>query len=310
MRPSSAMLLLVVLSAAPVGAQELSPDVKARLFAPTEQMRLASRIVRIPMRGTDHAGNAKCPYFRVYVNGQGPFTFLFDTGASYTLVSSKVVEAARLPIVVDRTRRDVVRIDRLQVGGVTINDLWAIEDDDFGVDGIIGFRTLGAVNLLFDFSRRELRVSQGRIPMGRSFVLPYESPFNVPTIPVRIGTRNVPILIDTGDDAYGLEVRSTELGDAAVERPPIPAGTVLNGAVKQATSLVTLRDPVVLGPVTARSATIAVNDDLPVGDFGFDALRQFRFQIDPKRRLIEFEPLFRGSAFRLGVALPEKKPRH
>jgi hypothetical protein len=146
--------------------------------------------------------------------------------------------------------------------------------------------------------------------MGRSFALPYESPFNVPTIPVRIGSKVVPILIDTGDDAYGLEVRSTELGAAAVERPAIPGRTVMNGAAKQATSIVTLRDPVGLGPVRARAPTIAVNDDLPVGDFGFDALRQFRFQIDPKRRLIEFEPLFRGKEFRLRVAAPKMRARH
>jgi hypothetical protein len=310
MRLCPAALLLAMLSTAPAMAQELSPDVKARLFAPNARVQLASRIVRVPMRGTDRAGNAKCPYFQVYVNGQGPFTFLFDTGAAYTLVSSKVMQAAKPAIVVDRARRDVVRIDRLQIGGVTVKDLWAIHDDDFGVDGIIGFPTLGGLNVLFDFSRRELLVSQGRIPMRRSFALPYESPSNVPTIPVRIGTRIVPILIDTGDDAYGLEVRSTELGDAAVERPAVPGRPVMNGAVKQATSIVTLRDPVVLGPVTARSATIAVNDDLPVGDFGFDALRQFRFQIDPKRRLIEFEPLFRGKEFRLGVAAPKTKSRH
>jgi hypothetical protein len=254
------------------------------------------------MSGTDHAGNAKCPYFQVYVNGRGPFTFLFDTGAAYTTVSSKVVEAARTPVIVDRKRRDVVSLDRLQLGTVTLHDVWAIEDDSWGVDGIIGFPTLGNVNFMFDLSKRQLLVSKKRIPMGRSFALPFEAPFNVPTVPVQIGGRTVPILLDTGDDAFGFEVRSSELGYAAVERPPTAGPTVSNGATKQTTRTAVLKDPVRLGPVEAHHADIAINDDLPVGDFGVDVLKQFRFQIEPGKRQIEFEPLFAGKQFSTKVA--------
>src|SRR4051812_17850697 len=135
--------LAVLQPSAAASAQELSPEVHARLFDPTERVDLRASVVRIPMRGTDHAGNAKCPYFRVYVNGRGPFTFLLDTGAAYAVVSSRVTRAARLPVIVERTGRDVVRVDRLSLGGVTVRNLWAIEDDSFGVDGIIGFPTLG-----------------------------------------------------------------------------------------------------------------------------------------------------------------------
>jgi len=290
-------------------AQDLLPEVRARLFAPSQKVQVASPIVRVPMRGTDHSGNAKCPYFQVYVNGRGPFTFLYDTGASYAVVGTRVLEAARLPVLVDRSRRDVVKLDRLKLGGVTVLDVLAIHDDDFGVDGIIGFPTLGSANVLFDHARRELLVSHKRIPMRRSVALRYQSPFNVPTVQVTIGKRAVPILIDTGDDAYGLEIRSSELGAAALVRPPVPAGMVMNGAVKQPISIATLVDPVVLGPWRAARAEIAINDSLPVGDFGFDMLKQFRFQIDPKQKVIEFEPLFRGNRFILSVEPESRKLR-
>ena len=67
------------------------------------------------MRGEDRNGFYECPYFQVYVNGKGPFTFLFDTGSSYTLVSDRVVEAARPAVAFDRGgERDVVRLESVE----------------------------------------------------------------------------------------------------------------------------------------------------------------------------------------------------
>lgn len=300
-----AVFVALILSPAivhPQASRELTAEEKARLFAPTADVRLSASVARIPMRGTDHAGNRKCPYFQVYVNGRGPFTFLYDTGAAYLIVSSKVAEAAKAKVAIDRGgHRDVVGLERLSLAGVEVRDVWAIRDDNWGVDGVIGFPTFGDKSVLFDFSRREILVSRKPMRMRGGFSVPYGAPLNVPTVPVRIGARTVPILLDTGDDAYGLEIRSSELGDAAIEHPPTPAGKVMNGAIAQQTATTTLRDSIVLGPVEARHAAVAINDDLPVGDFGYDMLRQFRFQIDPKRRRVTFQPLFRGRVFSLSV---------
>ena len=290
-------LLISVSACTAAQAQELSPYMHARLFAPTARVELVNRVVRVPMRGTDHTGAGKCPYFQVYVNGRGPFTFLFDTGASYSVVSSKVAAAAGATVLIHRIRRDVVTLGELRLGGITLHDVVAIEDDNWGVDGIIGFATLGDLNVLFDLSRRELRASKSPIPMRRSFSVGYDAVFNVPTVPVQIGGRTVPLLLDTGDDAFGLELRSPELGDAALEGPPVAGPAVVNGATAQQTRRAVLKDPVKLGPVEAVHAPIAINDDLPVGDFGVAVLKQFRFQIEPGRHRVEFEPLFEGGRF-------------
>jgi hypothetical protein len=278
--------------------QELPPDVRAKLFVPTAVLTVPQDVVRIPMLGTDLQGNYKCPYFRVFVNGKGPFTFLYDSGAGYSLVSSRVAKAAGTPVLFDRHgHRDIVRISRLDVGTVSLHDLWVINDDTFGVDGILGANAFGTANLMFDLTKRELWVSKRRIDLPNTFEIPYGFEFNVPTVPVTIGSHIVPILIDTGDDAYGLELRRTELGDAAVQHPPVAAAKVMNGANSQQTAVTTLRDTVRLGPVESRNAVIAVNDDLPVGDFGYAVLRQFRFVFDPQSKTIRFQPQFDGRAF-------------
>lgn len=280
-------------------AQTLTPEVRAKIFAPTADVRLAKRTVRLALTRTDSRGYYKCPYLTVFVNGKGPFTFLYDTGAAYTVVSSKIVRAASTPVMFDRHgQRDVVLLSRLLVGGVALASIWAIHDDgNPGIDGILGAPAFGTASVLFDLAARELRVSRSRIDLPGSFELPYESPFNVPTVPVNIGSRKVPILIDTGDDAYGLELRPEELGNAAVEHPLVAAASVLNGTNVQATKTTIMADPISLGPTRSDHAVVAVNADLPVGDLGYDVLRQFRFVIDPQAKVVRFQPRFAGSRF-------------
>jgi hypothetical protein len=100
-----------------VAAAELPAAVKARLFERTRHVSFSSPVVRIAMRGTDHAGNRKCPYVQGYVNGKGPFTFLYDTGATYLIVSSKVAKTAAASMVFDRGgARDAVHVDNLSIG--------------------------------------------------------------------------------------------------------------------------------------------------------------------------------------------------
>lgn len=282
-------------------ARELTPEVREHLFRRTETVLLHGAAVEIPMQGTDRRGYYRCPYFQVFVNGRGPFTFLYDTGAAYTVLGNRVVEAAGTPVVFDREgHRDVVRVDALRVGGVTLQNVWAIHDDTFDVDGIIGFPAFGSMNVQFDFAARRLTVSRDRIALPGAFELPYVAPLNVPTVPVDIGGREIQLLIDTGDDAYGLELKEGELGTAPVEHPPAAAMSVRNGSNVQETKLTRLAVPLQLGKARAERAVVIVNDDLPVGDLGYEVLRQFRFAIDPGRGVVSFQPLFAGEQFKVG----------
>jgi hypothetical protein len=61
-----------------------------------------------------------------------------------------------------------------------------IHDDDFGVDGVIGYRSFGDLNMTFDLARRSLTLSRAPIGLRGAFELPCEMPLNVPTIPLVI----------------------------------------------------------------------------------------------------------------------------
>jgi predicted aspartyl protease len=279
-------------------ARDLTPEVREHVFRATETVLLQGATVRVPMQGTDRRGYYRCPYFQVFVNGHGPFTFLYDTGSSYTMVSRRVAAAARTPVVFDRAgHRDVVQLAEVRLGAVTLKDIWAIQDDTFDVDGILGFPAFGSMNVQIDLAARRLTLNRDHMTLAGGVELPYAAPQNVPTVPVVIGGRAVQLLIDTGDDAYALELKADELGSAAVEHPPLAAMGVRNGSDIQSTRLTTLVDPVRLGALHAERAVAVVNDDLPVGDLGYAVLRQFSVLIDPGHKTVTFKPLFAGDRF-------------
>jgi predicted aspartyl protease len=108
----------------------------------------------------------------VNVNGQGPFTFLLDTGASHTTVSSEIVDRLSLPAVAKVKvvtaagvqMRLVVRLEHMAIGSASAaglmpsvvppDELHAMES---GIDGVIGQDFLSAFNYTLDYRRQRLR---------------------------------------------------------------------------------------------------------------------------------------------------------
>jgi len=271
---------------------DLSPQQHDLLFGKPESVQLKKHVGRIALKGTDHRGFYKCPYMRVYINGSGPFTFLFDTGSGYTLISSNVIKAARISVVLNRGGyHDLLHVENLKVGDLEIKGLTAVRDDDFGADGVLGFKSFGDTNLVFKLQRHEALVSKAPVALPGSFTLPYQLFHNVPTVLVTVGTAEVATLIDTGDDAYGWEVRSEDLKGATLQHTPRPSESVLNGAKSSQTYVATLENPLQLGPLSIAHAVVGINDALPVPDFGVDFLTQFNIEFDPNRMTVTFQPL-------------------
>jgi len=298
---STSVLLTVLIALCGAGpSRELTPEQRALIHGKPRSVSARKGVARIPLEGTDHRGFYRCPYLRLYINGHGPYTFLFDTGASYTGVSSKVVESAHIPVTLDRGGyHDLLRLEKIKIGDLEIKDLIAVRDDDFGVDGVFGFRAFGDMSVIFELQGRRLVVSREPIALPGGFEVPFELALNIPTIPVTVGTAQVATLIDTGDDAYAWEVRSEDLKGAILAHPPSPADVVLNGARSSQTSVSTLASTVRLGPLAIEHAVVGINDALLVPDFGVDFLKDFNIEFDPKRMVVVFQPLASASGTKI-----------
>jgi hypothetical protein len=107
----------------------------------------------------------------IAINGQGPFTFLLDTGSSHTIVTDELADRLRLPL---RAKvpvstaggvqmQLVVGLEHTTIGNASVAGLLPsvvtvaqLRDIESGVDGVIGQDFLSAFNYTVDYRRSRL----------------------------------------------------------------------------------------------------------------------------------------------------------
>jgi predicted aspartyl protease len=111
----------------------------------------------------------------VLINGQGPFDFVLDTGATLTCIERTVAQRLELPSargavgygagIGGQGRVELVRIDSLRVGEAAAHDLVGCVLDlgslravGANVDGLLGLNVLREFHVSLDFRRNILRL--------------------------------------------------------------------------------------------------------------------------------------------------------
>jgi clan AA aspartic protease (TIGR02281 family) len=114
----------------------------------------------------------------VTINGQGPFTFVIDTGAGSTAVADTVAAQLALPArepllvhgITGAARTASVEVDRLQLGGIGFRRLRCpvISREQLGADGLLGLDVLGRFRLSFNIEQQAVGLSSPglRLVMG------------------------------------------------------------------------------------------------------------------------------------------------
>lgn len=111
----------------------------------------------------------------VTIGGQGPFSFVVDTGADRTVLSLEVAERLGLPrgkdvLVQGITGSEItptVLAPEITVGSIVLKglDLPVMPRDRLGVDGLLGVDALARRRLVMDFRARKLEI----IPASGAF---------------------------------------------------------------------------------------------------------------------------------------------
>jgi predicted aspartyl protease len=111
----------------------------------------------------------------VTINGDGPFQFVLDTGATLTCVERDVADRLQLPParravgygagVGGQGRVDLVRIDSLRIGETRVRgvvgcvlDLSSLRTVGADIDGLLGLNVLKEFHVSLDFQRGILRL--------------------------------------------------------------------------------------------------------------------------------------------------------
>jgi predicted aspartyl protease len=184
---SAAALMLHTADAGPVSIPPrvpiASPDrANVPLAEPPDHTPLTgTRIVPLPAAPAadlyaapttmDHIGRVIAP---VMINGQGPFRFVVDTGANYSVVTRDLArrlalapnsgDGVRLNGVTGAQQVPTVSIDKLEVGDLTRRNLNlpVLESVMSAADGILGMDEFEDMRLVVDFVRNRINISRSR----------------------------------------------------------------------------------------------------------------------------------------------------
>jgi len=114
----------------------------------------------------------------VTINGQGPFSFVIDTGAGSTAVADTVAARLALPAreplmvhgITSAAQTDSVQVDRLVLSGLGFRNLRCpvIPREQLGADGLLGLDVLGRFRLTFNIEHQSVFMSARgiRVLMG------------------------------------------------------------------------------------------------------------------------------------------------
>ncbi len=233
-------------------------------------------------------------YVQARVNGQGPFRFAVDTGASgLARADARLVSALKLPVHGTDTNSDgmkaaevdTVRFDTLQLGTLGRSGVEAITRDyrshsspEGAFDGILAREFFADGLLVIDYPARVLTFSRAQsLSPGDKGALAYQRAFRVP---VSIGTLRVEGNLDTGANV-GIVVPKS-LYDR-LDAGPLQAagrGQLANGAIE--TWRTTVHGPLRIGGLAISDMEARVSERYPELLVGAHALQQSVLVIDQR----------------------------
>ncbi|MCC6414773.1 MAG: aspartyl protease family protein [Opitutaceae bacterium] len=230
----------------------------------------------------------------------GPYHFLVDTGSSLTLVSPELAQRYRdenalpasappvrvrsangetvtLPTtVITRLKLGDAQFERVPVGVFDCGTLSA----HYGIkiDGVLGFSLFRDTRLTLDYPQSRLILAPARSALlVPGAVLPTQAGANLPIISVRLGDREIPVLVDSGSDAtLNLDPAGLTLRYRAEPRPVALVGTLTGDQTQTGTRL---EADLQIGPYSVPTPIVYLNDSL--SSLGGGLLRHFSVTFDP-----------------------------
>ena len=239
-------------------------------------------------------------YVSAYVNGKGPYRFVFDTGASGMGRADKRLAAElSLPILrqdlnsdgVNTSRIDIVAAESLRLGSTEKRRVELASRDynqhrkpgEAPVMGIIGRDFFHDQLLTIDYPKRRLTLGPGRLSKAERGVVSYGPSFTIPVC-VRSGCYDGEV--DTGS-SQSLVVTKSVLPRISASAP-IPAGSGTSANTVYKLYEMIMNEPVKVSGVTVQHQKVIYAE--PSADkinIGSDFLKDYVLTIDQRHKLLK-----------------------
>ena len=244
------------------------------------------------------------PAVEVMVNGQGPFLFAIDTGATdEARADSSLVERLGIKISGTDTHSDgsdkkiklgIVRLDSLSVGSVEFRNVKAATRDYNRpglphIDGLLTFDLFHDYLLTLDYPARRVRLERGELPaVDGGEILPLKRVHNHPAVELNIGGQKVVAEIDSGNVVHSFLFPSSVVEKLSLATKPVNIGkgkTITNEfEIMEAQ----LKNNIRLGKYEFTQPLISFPAPFPFADIGSKFLNQFVITFDQKNNRIRF----------------------
>jgi Aspartyl protease len=245
------------------------------------------------------------PAVDVMVNGQGPFLFAIDTGATDDArVDSSLVERLGLRVSgTDRvgdgsnapTRRvGTVRLDSLSLGTLTFHHVKA-STRDFNtlglphIDGLLTFDLFRDLLLTLDYPAERVRLEHGELPApdGKGN-LQLKRVHGHPAVDITIGSERATAELDSGNVGEGFLFPGPLVERLSLATEPVDAGTGRTVTSVFALKGAQLRANIRFGAFEFTQPRIAFPAPFPFANIGSRILNQFAVTFDQKHNRVRF----------------------
>ena len=306
------MALGLTLLAAPAGAQVAPPPPPPPPLIPPAQIDNTLEVAGAPVRVRVTNSRMTVP---VFVNRQGPFRFLIDTGADRSVIGTAVARQlglelggmARMHHVAGSTLVGTVTIASLRVGSNEVIGIQApaLPEEYLGAQGIMGIDALREQLIAMDFDNRTITIQDPRSPQrstmeaGEIVVIGRRRKGQLILTALQIGPVALDAVIDTGTQ---VTIGNTVLLDKLFSSRRRPPATLVNlfsvtGQIVPAQLIVVPQ--ITIGTLIIQNVPIAFVDAPPFRLFGLarrpavllgnDVLESFkRVSLDFRRRKVRF----------------------
>jgi predicted aspartyl protease len=267
------------------------------------------------------------PTIELKINGKGPYRLSFDTGSGAGLILNqdladelglKSTGTRRIgdPNSPDALRAQVVRVDRVELPGLTLRDVsaisWARESmGTTGVPrGVVGLDLFGARLVTLDAGKKAVILESGELPEpdGRTvLVASFED--GIPSLPIDVAGTAFRAHLDSGSTGFlGLPLDAAN--DLPLEAPPVEVGRARTASGDYPVSEARLKGSVHVGGIVLENPKLRFVN-LPSANIGFDLLRSLVVTVDRKNARVRLvatgKPIEPSERPRLGIMTPGPK---
>lgn len=244
------------------------------------------------------------PVVAAYINGQGPYDLILDTGAVGALLNGDLVDEIGLasqgrdsisdPAGGAGTEVERHTIDRLRVGNAEVAGVSAVSWRDErmvrglgGARGVLGLTALAGKLVTYDFPAKELIIEDGSLSEGDGSVA-YFSPQPIPSVAVEVAGETLEGHIDTGNPgAIQLPLR---LRDRLQFDGPLRNAKARTVGGEFELLLGRLNGSVVVAGNAVENPQVTLGDRYPWANVGRGILGRFALTVDPANRRVWIRP--------------------